>query len=197
MDNYTRDQVAEINGENPVNQRYSFDNFIIMFFIFSFSGWLWEVIYIGFTEGIIAKRGMLHGPWLPIYGVGGILILLILSRFYPRPAIVFILASLLCGTMEYITAVTVEIIFQCRWWDYSDKFLNFSGRVCLEGILLFGITGTLAVCKVGPILNEVIGKLNRELHTVLNITLCSAFVIDLIFSMRFPNIGAGITYALL
>jgi uncharacterized membrane protein len=196
MENYTCKQIAE-KGAQPTNPKYSLDNLIIMFFIFSFSGWVWEVIYIGFTEGIIAKRGMLHGPWLPIYGVGGILIILFLSRFYPSPPKVFILASLLCGTLEYLTAISIEYLFQCRWWDYSDKFLNLNGRICLEGILLFGITGTIAVCKVGPNLNDAISKLNRELHTILNITLCSAFAVDLIFSMRFPNIGEGITYALL
>ena len=98
-----------------------------MFFIFSFTGWVWEVIYIGFTEGVVAKRGMLHGPWLPIYGVGGVLILLLLSRFKENPPLVFILAVLLCGSIEYSTGVAIEMIFRCRWWDYSTKFMNLNG----------------------------------------------------------------------
>lgn len=197
MDNYTRQAVAEAQQVRQEPIRYSLDNLIIMFFIFSFSGWVWEVIYIGFTEGVIAKRGMLHGPWLPIYGVGGILILLILSRFREHPILVFVLAVLLCGSMEYSTALAIEFIFRCRWWDYSTKFLNLNGRVCLEGLLLFGISGTVAVCKVGPLLNGIIDKLHRELHTVLNAVLCSAFVIDLVFSFVFPNMGIGVTYPLL
>ena len=60
---------------------YTLDNLILMFFVFSVTGWVWEVIYIAFTEGVVANRGMLHGPWLPIYGGGGVLILLLLGRF--------------------------------------------------------------------------------------------------------------------
>lgn len=197
MDNYTHEKVVDTNNERQESPKYYSNNIIIIFFIFAFTGWVWEVFYIGFTEGIIAKRGMLHGPWLPIYGLGGILILLILSRYQSQPTIVFILAIMLCGTMEYSTALAVEYIFKCRWWDYSDKFMNLNGRICLEGLLFFGISGTLAVCKVGPTLNVAICKIHREFHTLLNITLCSAFAIDLVFSMHFPNIGIGITYALL
>lgn len=197
MDNYTPQALTGTNHEPPASPKYCLDNLILIFFIFASSGWVWEVIYIGITEGVIAKRGMLHGPWLPIYGVGGILILLILSRFQSHPAVVFILALLLCGTMEYSTALIIERVFRCRWWDYSDKFMNLNGRICLEGLLLFGASGTVAVCKVGPMLDDAIGKLHHQIHTFLNVVLCSAFAFDLIFSMVVPNIGVGITYALM
>ncbi len=176
---------------------YRLENLFIMFFIFAFTGWVWEVIYIGFTEGVIAKRGMLHGPWLPIYGCGGVLILLLLGRFKAHPAAVFGMAVLLCGTMEYSTALMVEAIFHSRWWDYSTKFMNINGRVCLGGLLLFGISGTVAVCKVGPILDARISKLRREPHMMLIMALGAAFVLDLVLSMFMPNMGAGITYDLL
>ncbi|MCI8388506.1 MAG: putative ABC transporter permease [Clostridiales bacterium] len=197
MDNYTSKTVEKVDEKRGSYTKYCLDNLILMFFIFAFSGWVWEVIYIGVTEGVIAKRGMLHGPWLPIYGVGGILILLILSRFQAHPAAVFVLAVLMCGTMEYSTGLAVEYIFRCRWWDYSEKFMNINGRVCLEGLTLFGVTGTIATCKVGPMLNDAIGKLHRQLHTFLNIVLSVAFILDLVFSMFVPNMGVGVTYSLL
>lgn len=197
MDNYTPQAITKAATARPEQPRYSIDNLIVMFFVFAFSGWVWEVIYIGITEGVIAKRGMLHGPWLPIYGVGGILIILLLSRFRCNPPLVFILAVLLCGTMEYATAVAVESIFRCRWWDYSDKFMNLNGRICLEGLLLFGVSGTAAVCKFGPVLNSAIGRLHRGLHVFINIILCIAFVVDLLFSIFMPNMGVGVTYELL
>ena len=176
---------------------YSLDNLILMFFVFSGIGWVWEVIYIGFTEGVIANRGMFHGPWLPIYGVGGVLILLLLGRFKRYPLVVFILATLLCGSMEYLTAVAVEFFFRCRWWDYSTKFMNLNGRICLEGLLLFGISGTGAVCKGGPALQAAIMRINPRLRAFLRVFLSISFICDLILSLIFPNMGVGVTYALL
>ena len=180
MDNFFTRAASVIRNEHRPPRLYHLYNLILMFFIFSFTGWVWEVIYIGFTEGVVAKRGMLHGPWLPIYGVGGVLILLLLS-----------------STIEYNTAVMIEMIFRCRWWDYSTKFMNLNGRICLEGLMMFGVTGTLATCKVGPKLDSALSRIPRKLHTFLNILLSICFVGDMIFSMFIPNIGVGITYDLL
>ena len=191
------DESMTVSAPREEITRYTFDNLILMFFIFSFIGWVWEVIYIGFTEGVIANRGMFHGPWLPIYGVGGVLILLLLGRFKQHPFIVFLLAILLCGSMEYLTALAIEFIFRCRWWDYSTKFMNLNGRICLEGLLLFGVSGTGAVCKGGPALQAAIMRINPKLRSFLRIFLCVSFVIVFIITMIFPNMGVGVTYALL
>ena len=191
------DESVTVTRPREETTHYSLDNLILMFFVFSGIGWVWEVIYIGFTEGVIANRGMFHGPWLPIYGVGGCLILLLLGRFQQHPFIVFILATLLCGSMEYMTAVAIEFFFRCRWWDYSTKFMNLNGRVCLEGLLLFGISGTGAVCKGGPALQAAIMRINPRLRAFLRVFLSISFVCDLILSFIFPNMGVGVTYALL
>ena len=191
------DESIAVSAKEADITRYSFDNLILMFFIFSGIGWVWEVIYIGITEGVLANRGMFHGPWLPIYGVGGVLILLLLGRFKQHPFLVFILATLLCGSMEYMTGVAVEFIFRCRWWDYSTKFMNLHGRICLEGLLLFGISGAGAVCKGGPALQAAIMRINPKIRAFLRVFLSVSFVIDLILSIVFPNMGVGVTYALL
>ena len=173
---------------------YNFENLALMFFIFVITGWIWEVIYTAATERVIAKRGMLHGPWLPIYGVGGILIILFLSRFYRMPPLVFVLAVLLCSAVEYSAALLVEHFFGCRWWDYSHKFANIRGRICLGGMLLFGLSGTVAVCSVGPVLNDNIARIPRGPHRALVVILCVVFAADVVVSLLNPNTGKGITY---
>ncbi len=173
---------------------YSIENLALMFFIFAFTGFIWEVIYTAITEKVVAKRGMLKGPWLPLYGVGGVLILLLLGRFRANPPLVFVLAMALCGTVEYFTGVIVEHFYGQRWWDYSEKRLNFRGRVCLSGIILFGVSGTAAVCTFGPMLNDNIGHLGFPIHTSLVAVLGLVFVADIFTSVRSPNSGKGITY---
>jgi len=176
---------------------YSLRNLALMFFLFSIIGWVWEVIYIRVTEKVVAKRGMLHGPWLPLYGLGGVGMLAVLARFQGRPLLVFLLAMLMCGTLEYFTGVAIEHIFRCRWWDYSTKRLHFRGRICFSGVLLFGLSGTAAVCGFGPLLNATIENLSTPMYTALIIILSACFLFDLIWSARKPNIGKGVTYELL
>lgn len=173
---------------------YSLHSLALMFFIFSVAGWIWEVIYIRVTEKVVAKRGMLHGPWLPLYGLGGVSILTALSRFQKRPLVVFVLAMVMCGFLEYFTGVAVERFFGYRWWDYSTKRVNYRGRICLSGVLLFGITGTAAVYCFGPVLNQRIGNISFPVYTALMVILSAVFIIDLLWSARKPNSGKGVTY---
>ena len=183
-------------GEVSEITDYRLENLALMFFIFAFAGFVWEVIYTAATERVVAKRGMLHGPWFPLYGVGGVLILLLLGRFRANPPLVFFLAMILCGSVEYLTGLLVERIYGQRWWDYSSKRVNFRGRVCLSGILLFGISGTAAVCGFGPILNDNIGRIAFPIHVGLVIVLGIIFIIDIIVSAKKPNKGKGVTYEL-
>lgn len=182
-------EVAEITD-------YKIENLAVMFFIFAFIGFVWEVIYTAVTEKVVAKRGMLHGPWVPLYGVGGVLILSLLGRYESNPPLVFILAASLCTVIEYSTGVIVERFYGQRWWDYSSKRVNFKGRVCLSGMLLFGAAGTLAVCGFGPALNNNISNMNFPIHAGLVAILMLVFAIDVFISAKRPNRGNGVTYEL-
>lgn len=120
-------------------RRYSINSLIYIFFIISFIGWLWEAMLYLINDGIFVNRGTFHGPWLPIYGAGLLLILLFLSKFRKNMLLEFILAVILCGFVEYFTALYLEITHGgTKWWDYSGYFLNLHGRICAEGLLTFG-----------------------------------------------------------
>ena len=75
--------------KSDYNQKYPITSLILFFFTFAFVGWTWEVLLHLITEGSFANRGTMFGPWLPIYGVGGILILAFLKPFRSRPLIYF------------------------------------------------------------------------------------------------------------
>lgn len=123
-------------------------------FIFSFIGWLWEVSLHLFTDGIFVNRGVLYGPWLPIYGSGGVLILIFLKRFAKKPVLTYFLIMALCGTVEYTTAWYLETFKGKKWWDYSGYFLNLDGRICAEGLLVFGLGGCAFIYILAPALDD-------------------------------------------
>ncbi len=175
-------------------RHYSVYSLILMYFVFAVFGWLWEVS-IGFVQGgVFVNRGVLHGPWLPIYGTGATIILVLLARFRKKPALEFILAVVLSGCVEYFTGWYLEMTHGgMKWWDYSGYFLNINGRVCAEGLLTFGIAGVAVVYLIGPLLDELMRKIKPAVAGVICAVLVIVFGIDNVYSSAHPNQGEGIT----
>lgn len=80
-----------------------FDYYALLFFITAFAGWLWEVLLYLVTDHTFVNRGVYRGPYLPIYGVGCVILILLLHRMRKRPVFVFVLSSLLCSALEYFS----------------------------------------------------------------------------------------------
>lgn len=174
-------------------RNYTLTSLILMFFAFSFVGWIYEVALMLVTDGILVNRGSMHGPWLPIYGFGGILILTVLYRFRKNPKLEFGLAIVLCGFLEYMTSYVMELTTGIRWWDYTGFFLNLNGRICAEGLLVFGVGGMAVVYVVAPLLDNLIMKFNHAKARIVAMVLTIVFIGDTIYSHFVPNVGEGIT----
>lgn len=175
-------------------RRYSIWSLLALFFIASIIGWSFEVIMHIIEHGEFVKRGVLQGPWLPIYGYGCLLILTILHKFRKKPLQEFILIIVLCGLVEYFTAVYLEYVFNgTKWWDYSGYFLNIQGRVCAEGLLVFGIGGIILVYILAPLIDNILQKINPKKLAIICCSLLCLFIFDHIYSHYHPNEGKGIT----
>ena len=172
---------------------YTIWSLILMFFIFSCIGWLWEVSLHLITDGVFVNRGAMHGPWLPIYGSGGILILTLLKKFRDKPYLCFILIFVLCGFLEYTTSYVMEMNTGLKWWDYSGYFLNLDGRICAEGLCVFGIGGMAFIYVLAPVFDNMIAKIKPMMLRVMCVFLLMLFGIDMVYSHYVPNVGEGIT----
>lgn len=128
---------------------YGLANAFLLFMVYSFLGWIIEVIVTMLEHRKIVNRGFLVGPICPIYGTGALLISLILAPSENWFAI-FCVAVVGGSILEYTVSVIMERLFRVRWWDYSEKPFNLNGRICLESSLLFGIAGILIVKFVTP-----------------------------------------------
>lgn len=168
-------------------------NIVLMFFFGSVIGWIWEVICTFYIYGIFAKRGVLHGPWLPIYGIGFLLIILLKKCVGKKPLLLFVTSITVFGCLEFIASLVLETLYHTRWWSYGNEVLNINGRVCLKSLLFFGIAGSLIVYKIVPILDNKINKIAINKKKVLAAMMMLVFIIDLIVSMMNPNMGMGIS----
>ena len=170
---------------------YSVWSLILLFMTFAIAGWSWEVILHFIQEGELVNRGTLLGPWLPIYGSGGVLVLLLCSRFRKNPVKEFFASMTLCGVIEYFAGWFLEMRFHQRWWSYDGYFLNLHGRICAEGLLIFGIGCCLIVYLLAPMLDFQISKLKRPVVVGISLALLLLFSIDTVHSMVSPNMAAG------
>lgn len=168
-------------------------NYILFFFVCAFIGWVWEVILTFIQTGNFVNRGVLHGPWLPIYGFGGVGILLLVGHLRKYPPLVFLTSALFCGVMEYLTGWYLETVKHLKWWDYSDIPLNLHGRVCLLSVLCFGLCGLFVIYVIYPRFHDVFAKLKPQPKQILCGILVAIFLVDFVYSIDHPNTGQGIT----
>lgn len=168
--------------------------YVLLFFITAFLGWLWEVLLFLFTEHAFINRGVYEGPYLPIYGVGGLLLCILLYRVQKKPLSVFFLSMLICTVLEYLTSLFLEHRWGIRWWDYSGHFLNLHGRVCLLGATVFGLGGTALVCLFLPFYEKLYGQIPPKRRRLICLLFLLVFIADGTRCAVKPNTGKGISF---
>lgn len=157
-------------------------NYILLFFIYSFIGWIIEVIYTLVTDKRLVNRGFLIGPICPIYGAGSVLLILLLDNYKNDFFVLFLGSVFICSILEYLTSYFMEKIFNARWWDYSYMKYNINGRICLETMLPFGILGSIIINFINPKLVTIINKVDVNIVNVLIILLLLVFILDIAIS---------------
>ncbi len=138
------------------------------------------------------NRGIYRGPYLPIYGVGGVLLWFLLHRLHRRPVCTFFLSMLVCSLLEYAASVFLEWKWGMRWWDYSGHFLNLNGRICLLGAVVFGLGGMALNCYLLPLYMRYYHKLPKGWRIALCFALLAVFAADAAYCAVYPNAGWGI-----
>ena len=150
--------------------------------------YLYFMMYACF--GWFCDRGVLIGPYCPVYGTGALLFI-----FFVRPLIknkpkkqqllmipiVFILCGLVATGLELLTSYICEwFTGTWPWQTYSEYAINFQGRIALSPSIRFGIGGILFLYVLQPLFEKIINKLDKKR---LNTTFCTVlllFILDLL-----------------
>lgn len=162
---------------------YNFLFFVLVFFVYSFIGYVIEIISVSRIEKkIVFSRGYLIGPYLPIFGIGALLMIGLLGKYSNDLFALFVLCLFTCCLLEYFTSLILEKIFKLRWWDYSNKRFNINGRVCLENGIMFGLGGIILVRYFHPFLLRFMMSLPVMVVCILGSFLFLVMLADFIFS---------------
>lgn len=122
----------------------------LYFLIYSFGGWVVEVIFHAVALGKVINRGFLNGPVCPVYGFGVLSVFALLNTIQSgghvmNEGMIFLFGVVLATAVELIAGWLLDVCFHARWWDYSDKPLNFHGYICLEFSLIWGLAIVMVV----------------------------------------------------
>ncbi len=155
----------------------------LFFFGVSVLGWLVETTYCSIrARKLNLNRGFLIGPYIPLYGCGGLLCLWFLNRYYSDPLVVFILAFVGFSSLEYFTSYLMEKLFNARWWDYSNIKYNINGRIVLSNSFLFGIMGLLFIYLVNPFYSSLLEGIPEGVLEIISVLCFLVFLTDFIVS---------------
>ena len=161
-----------------------FIKLFLAFIIYAFIGWILEIIYTYIRTKKVINRGFLIGPYCPIYGMGCILITLLLKKYYDDPIVLAIMSMIICSILEYLTSYAMEKVFKARWWDYRDRKFNINGRICLETLVPFGIGALVIMYVVNPFIVNLLNIIPEIIIYILFISIFVMFVLDIIISFN-------------
>ena len=169
------------------------------FFMYSCTGWVIESIYCSIAAKKWVNRGFLTGPLCPIYGTGAVVLTVLVNPIkeylharvpdgfgYDLLAFAAVVAAgmVLCDIVEFITSVLLEKLFHARWWDYSDKFLNIQGRICLMHTCYWGIATAAFLYIVHPLVDSVGQKIPAKAVYLSLLIILAVFAVDLFNAVK-------------
>lgn len=139
----------------PMDVLIVVERFFLYWLAYSFAGWVWETGLSVVLRKRFEDRGMLNGPICPIYGFGGLLVVVLLHDVN-NPLSLFLSSGVLACTLEYASSWAIEKLYHMRFWDYSGKPFNINGRVYLNGFLAFGAGATCIKLVVQPWMSDIV-----------------------------------------
>lgn len=151
------------------------------FLIFSIIGLLIETFYCYASTGVIeSRKGLLWGPFCPVYGVGATILILLLNKYKEHPVQLFFYGIVLGDIVEYILSFILEAMYGTRFWEYSYISLNLNGRICITYSIFWGILAFVLIRFAKPLLDKFICKIPFKLKNILEVFLFLFLVVDVI-----------------
>lgn len=164
---------------------YTFIQWLLFFFIYCFLGWVWESCYVSAKNREWINRGFLHGPMLPIYGSGAIIVLLCTIGVRDQIVLTFLFGMIGATILEYVTGACMERLFRVRYWDYSHMPLNLKGYICLPVSLGWGVFSVLLMRVIHVPIENLVLQIPERIAEVVSVVCSSAFAVD--FTLSFSE----------
>ena len=159
-------------------QEYDLSQWILFFFLYSFLGWVWESCYVSVRKHRWVNRGFMHGPMLPLYGSGAMVVLIVTIPVRDNIPLVFLMGMIGATILEYFTGITMERLFRVRYWDYRNLKFNVRGYICPIASLCWGVFSILMVKVVHVPFEHMVLLIPVTIADILAFVLTIAAAVD-------------------
>lgn len=163
---------------------YSIIQWLFFFYFYCFFGWCFESTYVSLKEKHPVNRGFMRGPFLPLYGSGAIMMLVVSAPFQYNIFLTYVAGCIGATVLEYVTGVTMEALFKVRYWDYSNQKFNFQGHICLGSSLAWGLLTILMTEFVHKWVENVVFMIPSSLLTIVTYVLTVGIAADFALSFK-------------
>lgn len=130
------------------------------------------------------NRGFLNGPYCPIYGVGVVIVILLVFPLRKNMLLLYVASVVLTSVLELVTGFALEKIFHYRWWNYSDVPFNIDGYVCLKFSLMWGIACIIVVDVIHPLVDDFVKWIPHFIGKILLGIMIVMMAIDLVATVE-------------
>lgn len=163
---------------------YTSIQWLFFFYFYCFFGWCFESTYVSIKSRKLVNRGFMRGPFLPLYGSGGIMMLVVSMPFQDNVLLTYIAGVIGATALEYVTGVTMEALFKVRYWDYSKNKFNFQGHICLGSSLAWGFLTILMTKVIHKPIEHFVLSIPGTVLTVVTCILTIYIVVDFTLSFK-------------
>lgn len=168
---------------------------IAYFIIYSFVGFIIETLFAMVMYSVFESRqSFLYGPFCGIYGVGAVFMYVILNRFFKdkNNHWLFWGGFVIGSVVEYLLSFIGEIMFNVRWWDYSNRFLNINGRICFLYSIFWGLLAVYFMRVINPKVDKVINFIKKKINIKVIKTITLIMFIFLLFDCVVSGIAVDL-----
>ena len=185
-ENNTQEEITIVEEQTKKKKflifNYSIWRLLAYFVIYSIIGFLVETIFCLVRYGVFESRqSFLYGPFCSIYGLGAIFIIITLQYLNKNYNTLFIGGCILGLALEYFISWIGEVIFNIRWWDYSNQPFNLNGRICLLYGLFWGFLSLYLMISLNPRVDRLINWIKKKIGEKASKIILIASIIFILF----------------
>ena len=164
--------------------QYTVQQWILYFYVYCFLGWIFESCYVSLRKRQWVNRGFLHGPFLPIYGSGAVMMLFVSEPFKDNLILTYFAGVVGATLLELVTGAVMEALLKVRYWDYSNQKFNYKGYICLSSSVAWGFLTILMNEVFHPAILHLLAIVPKMADEIFVWIVSAGLAADLCISVR-------------
>lgn len=164
--------------------QYTVIQWLFFFYFYCFFGWIFESTFVSVKSRKFVNRGFMRGPFLPIYGSGAVMMLVVSMPFQDNIFLTYIAGCIGATALELATGIIMEALFKVRYWDYSNQKFNYKGHICLSSTIAWGFLTILMTEFLHRGVERIVLAIPYPVVTAVTMAVTVYIIIDFTLSFK-------------